>query len=148
MALLNGSSEYASAYRLSRFHEMELEKKLVLARHRDALPGTLTPRGKASLTSIQSRQDLDSTDLAVRAAYARLVYHALTGNYAASAAQIRSLEALESQKRRLLGISAAVDLSQVAHAFEKPLAVKRSRSTEDSTNRPSKRPCCPWQPTR
>jgi hypothetical protein len=119
MELLNGSSEYANAYRLIRYHEVELEKRLAMARQRDPLRRALTPAGRTELTAAQSRQDLESADLAVRAAHARLVAHALTGNYEAAAQQTRALEALEAQRRALLGIEpATIDLSGVAHAFE------------------------------
>lgn len=119
LTLLNGSSEYATAYRLIRYHELELEKRRVVARQRDPNRRALTPAGRTELTAAQSRQDLESADLAVRAGYARLVGLALTGDYEAAAQQTRALEALEAQRRTLLGIEpATVDLSHVAHAFE------------------------------
>jgi len=119
LQLLDGSSEYANAYRRIRFAEGELEKRLVVARQRDPARRGLTPAGRTELTAAQSRQDLESADLAVRAAHARLAADALTGSYEAAAQQTRALEALEAQRRTLLGIEpATVDLSGVAHAFE------------------------------
>ncbi|TVQ85504.1 MAG: hypothetical protein EA400_15585 [Chromatiaceae bacterium] len=119
LALLNGSSEYANAYRRIRDHELEFEKRLVVSRQRELNRRALTPAGQTQLTAVQSRQDLESADLAVRAASAKLAGFALTGDYGAAAQQTRALEGLEAQRRRLLGIKPeTVDLSQVAHAFE------------------------------
>ena len=114
------SYEYVDAWRRLRDAHEEREKIRIWAKYgrEENNQKTLSPAGKWFLATTNGRQRRESSRLATDTAWQRLRYLALTSDYRGASVQVKELEQLEEQRRRLHSLKPEdIDLSRTEHAF-------------------------------
>ena len=116
--LVSESADYSTAYLNIRGHYWMRSKYFSDNRYSELSTGKLTAFGKAELVFIDKAHELEVTDLVARIAHLKVEHHAMSINYLATAEQLKSLQNLENERRRVHGISGKVDLTSSIEKFE------------------------------
>jgi hypothetical protein len=103
LILMARSPEWVSAMEKVRAEYWERSKLDILARSPVMANGRMADEGGEDMAMAQNSEELERTDLAVRAGRARLEYDILTFDFSAAAAQMRGLEPLENARLATMG---------------------------------------------
>lgn len=117
--LLTESAEYASAYINSRLVHWGRQKLFISAKNTDKRTGKLSSNGKAQLVFLDTAQQLETTQLASRAAYLKVVHNTLSINYLTVANQLKFLQNAENMRLEAVGFKGRVDLTASIQKFER-----------------------------
>lgn len=109
--LLTSSHEYCQAYRRIRQAFWEREKLWIWARFesdasrgRPDGPPELADLGRFIMADTVAHEEIELTGLAVTAGRLKVRYHALTADYDAAVAQLRTLEPMEERSNKIMHV--------------------------------------------